>query len=194
MLFKMMRKRKRQLMLPLKYWGGRRRGAGRPRLDGRQGPGVPHLTRPALASRFPVHVTWRMADGVWNLRSKRCFTRLADAMWASQKLGFRVVHHAVMGNHVHLIVEARDRVALSRGMQGLGIRIARRLNRMMSRSGRVLCDRYHAHILRSPTEAQRARHYLLANAERHYHVAGPDPFASQTPMVMPQTFLLHRLE
>ena len=32
--------------------------------------------------------------------------------------GFRLVHYAVMGNHVHLIVEAADRVKLARGMQG----------------------------------------------------------------------------
>lgn len=192
MLFKMARRR--QLELPLRYWGGRRKGAGRPRLDGRTGPGVPHVTRAPLNAKFPVHVTWRMADGVWNLRSQRCFKRLAAAMWAGQKLGFRVVHHAVMGNHVHLLVEARDRVALSRGMQGLGVRIARRLNRLMSRSGRVLCDRFHAHILRTPTEAQRARQYLLSNARKHYELRGADPYASERALVLPQTFFLRRLE
>ena len=36
------------------------------------------------------------------------------------RFGFRLVHYAVMGNHVHLIVEAPDRRALWRGMQGLG--------------------------------------------------------------------------
>ena len=153
-----------------------------------------HVTRPALAARFPVHVTWRMSKGVWNLRSGRCFTRLANAMWSATKPSFRVVHYAVMGNHVHLIVEARDRVALARGMQGLGIRIARRLNRLMERAGRVLDDRYHAHILRTPTETSRARHYLLQNARKHYELDGPDPFASRVPLILPDSFMLRRLE
>ena len=194
MLFKMMRKMTRQLAPPLERWGGKRRGAGRPRKDGRSGPGVAHVTRAALKATFPLHVTWRMEKDVWNLRSGRCFERLSSAMWASVKPSFRVVHYAVMGNHVHFIVEARDRLALSRGMQGLGIRIARRLNRLMARSGRVLADRYHAHILKTPTETQRARHYLVTNARKHYRVAGADPYASQIALVLPSTFFMRQLE
>jgi REP element-mobilizing transposase RayT len=152
------------------------------------------LNRPVLKARFPVHATWRVARGVWNLRTRRCFTKLAAAMYASTKLDFRVVHYAVMRDHVHLLVEASDRVALARGMQGLGIRIARRLNHLMQRNGRVLSDRYHAHILRTPTETKHARNYLLTNARRHYKLEGPDPFASHVPLILPDTFFLHQLE
>ncbi len=84
------------------------------------------------------------------------------------RFGFRLVHYAVLGNHVHLIVEAGDRKALWRGMQGLGVRIARRLNRVMGRTGRVMSDRYHAHILRTPSEVKAARVYLIGNAAKHY--------------------------
>jgi REP element-mobilizing transposase RayT len=115
-------------------------------------------------------------------------------MWSSERLNFRVVHYAVMRDHVHMIVEANDRIALARGMQGLGIRIARRLNRLMERSGRILSDRYHAHILRTPTETKHARHYLLTNARHHYKLEGPDPYASTIPLVLPETFFLHQLE
>ena len=37
-------------------------------------------------------------------------------------------------------------------MNGLGTRVARRLNRVMQRRGKVLDDRYHEHILRTPSE------------------------------------------
>jgi REP element-mobilizing transposase RayT len=47
--------------------------------------------------------------------------------------GFRVVHYGVMGDHVHLIVEGVNREALSRGMQGLAIRLAKALNRFWGR-------------------------------------------------------------
>ena len=99
-----------------------------------------------------------------------------------------------MGNHIHLLVEASDRIRLARGMQGLGVRVAVRMNRMMgNRRGRVVGDRYHARILRTPSEARNARRYLLGNAHKHFAVAGPDPYASQHPVTLPHTWLLRSL-
>src|SRR5438309_1100709 len=128
-----------------------------------------HRRRPVLKARFPVHVTWRMQPTVWNLRTRRCFTALARAFaGGADRFGFRLVHYSVQGNHLHLLVEARDERALSRGMNGLGVRVARGLNRVMRRHGKVLDDRYHSRILRTPTEARRVRVYLLENARKHY--------------------------
>src|SRR3954447_16765509 len=104
---------------------------------------------------------------VWNLRTRRCFGALQRAIYGgATRFGFRLVHYAVMGNHVHLLVEAPDRRALARALKGLGVRIARGLNRVMKRRGRVVGDRYHAHILKTPSEVKRARTYLSTNA-RH---------------------------
>ncbi len=115
-----------------------------------------------------------------------------DAYAGAARFGFRLVHYAVMGNHVHLIVEAGDRKALWRGMQGLGVRIARRLNRVMGRTGRVMSDRYHAHILRTPSEVARARAYLVNNAHHHYRRRTSDPFVSHVAVIAPRTWLLAR--
>ena len=187
-----MRRKARQQSFRWKTWGGARKGAGRKPTRARSG--VVHRRRPVLKSRFPVHVTWRMCDGVWNLRSKRCFTALARAFWGgANRFGFRLVHYSVQGNHVHLLAEASDEKALSRGMNGLGTRVARRLNRVMQRRGKVLDDRYHERILRTPTEVRRARTYLLPNAHKHYRHAGPDPYTSIVPVVAPETFLMRRL-
>jgi putative transposase len=186
----------RQRSFKFRTWGGRRKGAGRPRLDGVAArAGVAHLPRPALAARFPVHVTWRMQRAVWNLRSRRCFGVIRRAMYAGAvRFGFRLVHYAVMGDHVHLIVEAPDRRALWRALQGLGVRIARALNRLMARRGRVVADRYHAHILRTPSEVRHARNYLATNALKHYGRIGRDPFASHEPVSAPRTWLLARAQ
>ena len=70
-------------------------------------------------------------------------------------------------NHLHLVAEAQDREALSRGMQGLLVRVARRLNRLWGRKGRVFVDRYHDRILRSPREVRAALGYVLRNARKH---------------------------
>lgn len=156
----------RQLGLALCTWGGQRKGAGRRPKGG--APGVPHRMRPALASRFPVHVTLRMQPEVWNLRSRRSYRVLERAFLAgAERFGLRLCAYSVQGNHIHLLIEAADRTALSRGMRGLSIRIAKGLNRMMGRKGNVLSDRYHAHILHTPTEVRRAMVYVRENQRQH---------------------------
>jgi REP element-mobilizing transposase RayT len=93
--------------------------------------------------------------------------------------GLRIVHYSVQTNHLHLIVEARDASALSRGMQGLLVRIARGLNRLWRRSGPVFADRYEARALRSPREVRHVLAYVLNNARKHgCFLAGIDPYTS----------------
>ena len=157
----------KQLALKLHPRGGARPGAGRkPKIPGK--PGVSHLRRPVLASRFPVHVTLRMKDHVYSLRSRRCFRVIRRAFAAVNARGdFQLSEFSVQGNHVHLIVEAHGALSLARGMQSLGVRLARNLNRVMQRKGKVLADRYHSRILRTPTEVRRAVHYVLHNLQHH---------------------------
>jgi REP element-mobilizing transposase RayT len=183
-------------------WGGLRRGAGRKPKGKRAG--VSHTTREALSERFPVHVTLRMMPHVWNLRSRRSFRVLRRALSAGgARFGLRVCEFSVQGNHVHLVAEAANERSLSRGMQGLSIRIARGLNRLMAKRGRVLGDRYHARILRSPREALNVLRYVRENHDRHRErwgqprIGEPDPFSSAHPrhgVTLPDalTFLLRR--
>jgi hypothetical protein len=91
---------------------------------------------------------------------------------------------------MHLLVEAADERSLARGMNGLGVRVAKGLNKVMGRSGKVLEERYHGHILRTPTEVRNARGYLSTNAKRHIALEGEDPYASRHPLVQPETFLM----
>ncbi len=84
-----------------------------------------------------------------------------------QRPGFRLVHYSLQGNHAHLIVEAQDRDALGRGMMAIGSRLARAVNRIAKRAGRVLADRYHVRLLPTPTEVRNALRYVLLNARRH---------------------------
>jgi REP element-mobilizing transposase RayT len=161
-----MRSGARQLPLQFSRRGGIRPGAGR---KPKQGAGEPHRPRLELKSRHPVHVTLRVALEVWNLRSRRCFREIARAFRAVHGSGdFRLVEFSVQGNHVHLIVEARDKEALSRGLRRIEIRMAKRLNKLMGRrSGQVFPDRYHAHILKTPTEVAHALAYVRGNYAVH---------------------------
>ncbi len=97
----------------------------------------------------------------------------------AERDGFRLVHWSVQTNHFHLIVEAPGRRALSRGVQGLLVRVARALNRAWKRAGSVFADRYYDHVLRTPKEVRNALAYVLCNARHHgIHLAGPDPFST----------------
>src|SRR5437868_536728 len=150
----------KQLKLDLPEWGGGRVGAGRPRTlehPGLEGPGVPHLERPELNPRHPVHVTLRVQPGIGYLRAQRRTEVILGAMRSvNRRDDFQVIDYVILGNHLHLIVEADDEVALSRGMQALAIRLGMRLNRLQNRSGAAFVDRYHAHALRSRREVANA--------------------------------------
>src|SRR6266436_4666642 len=168
--------------LPLPLWGGARRGAGRKRKSLRKN--VPHVARRRFR-RGALHVTVRMRREVWNLRTHRCFRAIKRALERGcERFGFRLVQFSVQANHLHFIVEAPDAVALGRAMKGLEVRMARALNKVMSRRGPVFADRYHAHLLESPREAFQAVRYVLENwavhAEREgqRRPVGADPFSS----------------
>ena len=171
-----------QLPLPLPRRGGKRRGAGRKP----KGPRalVSHRSRARFDKPTPAHVTLRVREEVWSMRSRRSFRRIKSCFEKScGRFGGRVVEFSVQGNHLHLIVEADSNAALSRALQGLCIRIAKALNALMKRAGAVFADHYHARLLRTPTELVRAIRYVLGNAAHHFGgatagEAARDPFSS----------------
>lgn len=170
----------RQLSLKLPNgWGGRRRGAGRKRARSR--PWVQHRRRGDHSGAHPVHVTLRAL--VRSLRSQYVFPTLRLAISAANCRApdvFRIIHFSVQAEHVHLIVEARDARALSSGLRGLVIRIARNVNQLLFRSGRFWADRWHGHALTTPRAVRHALAYVLANFRKHQpaNKAALDPFSS----------------
>lgn len=90
---------------------------------------------------------------------------------------FQVVHFTIQADHMHLIVEASDKRGLARGIAGLEVRIARRLNTLLNRKGRFWSDRYHRRDLRTPTETRNVLRYVLLNSQKHYRVIGEGAFA-----------------
>jgi REP element-mobilizing transposase RayT len=121
-----------------------------------------------------------LRPGLPSLRRSQELAILRSAFAASSaEETFRAVQYSLQSNHVHLIVEAHDAVALSTGMKGLLVRIARGLNRAWGRTGTVFRDRYHVRALRTPREVRFALVYVLQNARKHgIVVRGLDPFTS----------------
>jgi putative transposase len=159
--------RARQQRIEFCGHGGRRKGAGRKRRGGRKR--VAHCRRPELEGWTPVHVTLRLVDGLPSLRNyERCKVLRKALCEGGGKPDFRVVELSVQGNHVHSVCEARSKLGLSRGIQGLKHRVTRGLNRLWGgRRGTVWADRYHLEVLRTPRQVRNALCYVLNNDLRH---------------------------
>jgi uncharacterized protein len=140
-------------------WGGLRPGAGRkPVIPGR----ASHHSRPALASRYPVHVVLKADESLPSLRGGELAEIIEQAIRETrERKGFRLVHFGIQPHQLRFIAEGTDADCLSRGMQALTIRLARRINKALRRRGRVFVDRFAARILKSPRQARAALVHVL---------------------------------
>jgi putative transposase len=179
------RRRPQQLGLVHAYRGrgGPRPGAGRKPGAGRRP--VPHRRRKAVRHDRPLHVTLRLRGGLPRLRRRDPFSRITAAIRGAHKADFRIVHFSVLDTHVHLVVEADHRRALSRGIQGLKIRMTRRLNRLWCTKGTIFAERYHDQEVSTPKQARAVLLYVVGNFRKHAAQAGRilrprwvDPFSS----------------
>ena len=166
---------------------GPRKKGGRP---GRKpnGPraGAPHSARPELKPGQPVHVVLRVVRAIGSLRKRRMYHALREAtitvarraeLFVETEGAFRIVHISIQRTHVHLLVEADSKVALSKGMQSFQISAAKHLNHAASieimkkggrrRRGGVFSDRYYQEIIKTPTQARRTLAYVLNNWRKH---------------------------
>ncbi|MEA2749700.1 MAG: REP-associated tyrosine transposase, partial [Myxococcales bacterium] len=97
-----------------KTLGGPRPGSGRK--EGHR-PKVRHRTRPAHHYDNPVHVTMRRAKGLPSFRVDRLHSLLREAIRATRRDGFRIVHYSIQNDHLHMLVEADDATRLTNGMK-----------------------------------------------------------------------------
>jgi len=175
----MRRKREpRQRELEFTRHGGARPGAGRKPKGAVAGPS--HAKRRSTPARHPLLVTQRLCADLPSLRQRAEFEVVLGAIAdAAQRDGFAIVHFSVQSNHLHYLCEARDGDCLTSGMRSLGVMIARRLNQLWKRKGRVFAERFHARPLTTPTEVRHALAYVLNNARKHGIIGdGPDRYSS----------------
>ncbi len=166
------RTRKRHVQQELFRRGGKRKGAGRKPKGERAGS--PHEARPEIKPSHALHVVLRVAPAVGSLRRRKMFQALREAtIVAAVRERIRIVHISLQRTHVHLLVEAQDKGALARGMQGFQVSAARNVNRMLGdgeyrrRRGTVFVDRYHLEVITSPRRARHALSYVLNNFRKH---------------------------
>lgn len=137
-----------------------------------------HLRRPVHDPRYPVCITLRVKPDLPDLRTPEVLAALRPALRAGRnRLGFRLVHFALRPHRVLLVCEAMSHRGLRRGVQGLAIRLARALNRLAKRHGKVFDDRYELRALRTPVEARAALRQLFLLGEDGV-ARGVDPYSS----------------
>ncbi len=158
--------------------GGKRKRAGRKPAGERAL--VAHSPRARVTRHTPVLVTTKLVEGLPSLRRERTLALLRATLAAgADRFGFRLVEYSIQSNHAHFLVEAQDERALGRGMKGLLVRLSRAFNRAWERSGRVIGDRYHALVLKTPRAVRHALVYALQNARKHgAQILGIDAYSS----------------
>ncbi len=165
--------------LSLNTWGGKRKGAGRHATGYRSSE--LHAPRKRFDRLTAAHVTLRLVDDIKTLRTPDAFFALRKA--TKSVLGradFRIVHLSPEDDHLHLLSEANNDEAISKGIQAFEISAAQHLNRALSkhlpsrRKGSVFADRYHTRFVTSPTQARNTIVYVLNNWRHHDQDELPD--------------------
>jgi REP element-mobilizing transposase RayT len=136
-----------------------------------------------------LHITLRVLDVIGRLRTRSAYMAIREAAIVMLKHEtFRIIQMSIEGTHLHLLVEADSRAALSTGIQAFEISAAKHLNAAWSktggwwarkraarlghalpkrRKGRVFSDRYHETFINKPRQARHALAYVLNNWRRH---------------------------
>ncbi len=111
--------------------------------------------------------TWKCVGGLRSLRQAAEGAVIVEAIRSVRRIGFRVVHYSIQSNHLHLIVEADSRDDMVSGMRSLGGRLAKRLNKLWQRTGKLFVERFHERILKSLRQVRNALRYVLNNHRKH---------------------------
>jgi REP element-mobilizing transposase RayT len=128
-----------------------------------------------------VHVVLRATRDIGSLRKRFMYRAIREATIAvamrelhdREGGAFRIIHISIQRDHVHLLVEADHKRALSNGMQRFQISAAKHINAAVSlrrserRRGPVFPDRFHQEIIETPRQARHALSYVLNNWRKH---------------------------
>jgi REP element-mobilizing transposase RayT len=140
------------------------KGAGRPAIHD---VGIRHRERPKLTSLSSLHLTIKINRIKADLKNKSILKVLKRAICNSRKKGLRVVHFSLEYDHIHLLIESPHNSALGRGMQSLGVTLARGINLFKKSVGGVYKHRYHFRKINSSRELKRVMNYIFKNGLKH---------------------------
>jgi putative transposase len=156
------RKERSEVAVPRFGRGGARRGAGRKPANGHLREGPPHRARSEVNLQVPVLVTLRLDEDIAaQVSTRKLRTLAAEAVEAARKrFGCQILEHGYKSERLMLVCRAESEVALSRGVKGVAVRLARAINRVIGRKGQVFAHRYQTDPLPTKTELTRIKKAL----------------------------------
>jgi hypothetical protein len=102
-------------------------------------------------------VTLKLQPDLPSLRSPALKASVEQAIDAGhERFGMRLLRYSLDKDGLSLVVTAPNRRALSRGIQGISVRIARAVNRKLERKGRLFADRYEAELVARASKKAKA--------------------------------------
>ena len=149
--------------------------------------GALHSTRPRVTRHQPVHVSLPIEKVVGRMRTRAGYRAVRRGIAVCMgRVDMRIVQASIQANHVHLLVEADDERALSRGLRAFMTACARSINAQRARTGRVFAGRYCMTLVTSPRQARNTLAYVINNWRRHRddrgatatRIAAIDPYSS----------------
>jgi REP element-mobilizing transposase RayT len=132
-----------------------------------------------------VHLTLRLREGLPNLRTRKGAQLVKLAILGAQNSGLRVIHFAILSNHIHLICEALSLDVLMNSMKSLTSRLGIHIRRLvkeqkhqikrleaLDQSGLgIFRGRYNMQTIEGPTQMKHALKYVLLNPAKHFKKA-----------------------
>lgn len=121
-----------------------------------------------------MHVVFRLEHDIGSLRRRDIYEALRRAtVVAGKHRDVRIVAMSIQRHHLHLLVEAVTREALTRGMKSFAGSAAKRINASIviegkQRRGRVFTDRFHVELITNCRQAHRALGYVFNNWRKHH--------------------------
>ena len=140
---------------------------------------VAHIPRPDMDKTTPIHINMKVREDLPNLRKKSIYKFLKEGVKKARGAGLKVIHFALVSNHIHFIVEADSKGDLSKGMRSFLIIFAMKVNRSLKRKGSLFVDRYNMEVIRIPTRMRYLLSYVFKNNSKHQKKKfETDPYSS----------------
>lgn len=138
--------------------------AGRPSKNDK---GIRHKERPKFFRTRSLHLTIKVRENKADIQNKKVLMKLQYAIQRARLKGLKVIHYALEYNHVHLLVESTTHETLHRGMQALGISLAKGINKLKGKKGAVYKHRYHFRQISCRRDLKNVIQYILQNHRKH---------------------------
>jgi REP element-mobilizing transposase RayT len=127
--------------------------------------GIRHRKREEISRPRPLHLTIKLNRA--DIQNKTVLKILRNAIQRARLRGLKIIHYSLEHDHVHLFAEGESNLILSKGMQGLGVSLSKRINNALKIKGQRYKTRYHLRVLKSATEVKNVINYILKNGIKH---------------------------